>query len=46
MIMLREGKGEEKLLKVIGNDGEGIEVNKLLWVIGRAPEVQNLGLPR
>ena len=40
VIMLREGKGEEKLLKVAGNDGEDTEV---LWAIGRAPEVHNLG---
>jgi glutathione reductase (NADPH) len=31
-------------LKLIGNDGEEIEVNELLWAIGRAPEVKDLGL--
>lgn len=46
VIVLREGKGEEKLLKLTGNDGEDIEVNELLWAIGRAPEVQSLGLPK
>jgi len=42
--LLRDGKGAEKLLKLIGNDGEEIEVNELLWAIGRAPEVKDLGL--
>jgi glutathione reductase (NADPH) len=42
---LREGKdGADKLLKLIGNDGEELEVNELLWAIGRAPEVKDLGL--
>lgn len=46
VVLLREGKGEEKLLKIIGNDGEAIEVNELLWAIGRAPEVHSLDLPK
>ena len=42
VVRLREGKGEEKLLKLIGNDGEESEVNELLWAIGRAPEIKKL----
>lgn len=42
IVLLKEGKGEEKLLELIGNDGEKLEVNELLWAIGRAPEVQDL----
>ncbi len=42
VISLREGKGEEKLLKLIDNDGKKIEVNELLWAIGRAPEIEKL----
>ena len=42
VVRLREGKGEEKLLKLIGNDGEESEVNELLWAIGRAPEIKAL----
>ena len=39
---LNEGKGAEKLLKLVGNDGEELEVNELLWAIGRAPEIEEL----
>ena len=42
VVRLREGKGEEKLLKLIGTDGEEFEVNELLWAIGRAPEIKRL----
>lgn len=42
IISLKEGKGEEKLLKLIGNDGDEFEVNELLWAIGRAPEIEEL----
>lgn len=42
VVRLREGKGEEKLLKLIGNDGEESEFNELLWAIGRAPEIKKL----
>ena len=42
VVRLREGKGEDKLLKLIGNDGEKSEVNELLWAIGRAPEIKKL----
>ena len=42
VVSLKEGKGEKKLLKLIGNDGEETEVNELLWAIGRAPEIERL----
>ncbi|WEW54699.1 Glutathione reductase [Emydomyces testavorans] len=42
--LLREGKGADKLLKLILNDGSEMEVNELLWAIGRAPAVEDLGL--
>ena len=42
MISLKGGKGSKKLLKLIGNDGAVIEVNELLWAIGRAPEIETL----
>ena len=42
VVSLKEGKGNEKLLKLIGKDGEETEVNELLWAIGRAPEIQDL----
>ena len=42
VIGLREGKGEQKLLKLIEFNGEEIEVNELLWAIGRAPEINKL----
>ena len=42
VVRLREGKGEEKLLKLIDNDGEESEFNEVLWAIGRAPEIKKL----
>lgn len=42
--LLKEGKGPEKLLKLVGVEGDEIEVNELLWAIGRAPEVEDLHL--
>ena len=42
--LLREGKGKDKLLKLYMNDGSEMEVNELLWAIGRAPAVEDLGL--
>ena len=42
VVSLRDGKGRDKLLKLIGNDGTEIEMNELLWAIGRAPEVEVL----
>lgn len=42
--LLRDGKGKDKLLKLIKNDGTEIEVNELLWAVGRVPEVEDLHL--
>ena len=42
VISLKEGKGQDKLLKLVGNDGDEMEVNELLWAIGRSPEVEAL----
>ncbi|KAE8163881.1 hypothetical protein BDV40DRAFT_261842 [Aspergillus tamarii] len=42
--LVRDGKGKDKLLKLISNDGSEMEVNELLWAIGRAPEVEDLHL--
>lgn len=42
--LLKEGKGAEKLLKLVGVEGDEIEVNEVLWAVGRAPEVENLNL--
>lgn len=36
--------GEEKVLKLIGKDGEVLEVNELLWAVGRKPETDSLNL--
>lgn len=42
VISLKDGKGKDKLLKLVGNDGAIVEVNELLWAIGRAPEIETL----
>lgn len=42
VVSLKEGKGEQKLLRLVGNDGQAIEVNELLWAIGRSPEIKKL----
>ncbi|KAL2853390.1 hypothetical protein BJY01DRAFT_74789 [Aspergillus pseudoustus] len=42
--LLRDGKGKDKLLRLINNDGSEVEVNELLWAIGRVPEVEDLHL--
>lgn len=41
---LSDGKGKEKKLRLTGKDGEVMEVNELLWAIGRSPQVKDLGL--
>jgi glutathione reductase (NADPH) len=46
VVEIREGKGEKKLLKLVGNDGEELEVNELLWAIGRKPEIEKLDLAK
>ncbi len=35
---LKQGIGDQKLLKLIGDGGQEIEVNELLWAIGRRPQ--------
>ncbi|PWY69676.1 glutathione oxidoreductase Glr1 [Aspergillus heteromorphus CBS 117.55] len=42
--LIRDGKGKDKLLKLISHDGSEIEVNELLWAVGRLPEVEDLNL--
>lgn len=42
--LIRDGKGKDKLLRLINQDGSSIEVNELLWAIGRLPEVEDLRL--
>ncbi|KAJ5596834.1 Glutathione reductase [Penicillium hetheringtonii] len=40
--LLRDGKGKDRLIKLISHDGSELEVNELLWAVGRAPEVEDL----
>ena len=42
--LLRDGKGKDKLLRLTKHDGSTVEVNELLWAIGRSPEVESLNL--
>lgn len=42
--LVRDGKDKDRLLKLVGNDGSELEVNELLWAIGRSPEVEDLDL--
>lgn len=42
--LIRDGKGKDRLIKLIGHDGSELEVNELLWAVGRAPEVEYLNL--
>lgn len=42
--LIRDGKGKDRLIKITANDGTEIEVNELLWAVGRAPEVEDLHL--
>lgn len=42
IVSLKEGRGEEKLLQVIANDGQVTEFNELLWAIGRSPQIEKL----
>lgn len=43
--LVSPGKGKDKVLKLIGKDGSELEVNELLWAVGREPEVNSLNLP-
>lgn len=40
-----EGKGE-KVLKLVMGGGESMEVNELLWAVGRSPETKSLELEK
>lgn len=42
VVGLREGKGEDKILKLVEKDGAELEFNELLWAIGRSPEIDQL----
>ncbi|KAJ5161852.1 Glutathione reductase [Penicillium capsulatum] len=42
--LIRDGKGKDRLIKLINHDGSELEVNELLWAVGRAPEVEDLHL--
>lgn len=42
--LIRDGKGKDRLIKLISHDGSELEVNELLWAVGRAPEVEDLHL--
>ena len=46
VVRLREGEGDHKLLRLVESSGEELEVNELLWAIGRAPEIDKLDLER
>ncbi|KAF2107552.1 glutathione-disulfide reductase [Lophiotrema nucula] len=39
-----DGASPEKRLRITDHDGGRLEVDELLWAIGRAPEIQNLDL--
>lgn len=42
--LVRDGKGKDKLLRLVCVDDTVLEVNELLWAVGRAPEVEDLHL--
>lgn len=42
--LVRDGKGKDKLLRLVCKDDTVLEVNELLWAVGRAPEVEDLHL--
>lgn len=42
--LVRDGKGKDKLLRLVCKDDSVLEVNELLWAVGRAPEVEDLNL--
>lgn len=44
--LLRDGKGVDKLLKIVDEEGKTFEFNELLWAVGRAPQVGELDLPK
>ena len=42
VVAVKNGPAGQKVLKLIEQDGNEIEVNELLWAIGRAPEIETL----
>ena len=42
--LVKDGKGKDRVLKLIYHSGEEVLVNELLWAVGRAPEVEDLNL--
>lgn len=42
--LVRDGKGADKLLRLVEKNGDSLEVNELLWAVGREPEVSDLNL--
>lgn len=42
--LVRDGKGKDKLLRLVCKDDTVLEANELLWAVGRAPEVEDLHL--
>ena len=42
IISVKEGKAGQKELKLVDTDGTTLEVNELLWAIGRTPEIEKL----
>lgn len=46
VVKKKDGKGSEKLLNLIGVDREELEVNELLWAIGRTPEIEKLNVEK
>lgn len=46
VVKLDDDNRGQKRLRLIGSDGEELEVNELLWAIGRAPEVEKLDLAK
>ncbi|KAJ5948112.1 Glutathione reductase [Penicillium verhagenii] len=44
--LIRDGKGADRLIKLTSNDGTVLEVNELLWAVGRIPEVEDLNLDK
>ncbi|CAG8053868.1 unnamed protein product [Penicillium salamii] len=42
--LLQPDKDGKKVLQLVGNDGQKMEVNELLWAVGRTPNMQDLQL--
>ena len=46
IVNLSKADDGQKLLKLVGNDGQELEVDELLWAIGRSPEIEKLDLTK